>query len=104
MPTIKVSVPHSLDPQEAVQRIQSIVRDVKGQFADRVSDIQEEWTANSGRFSFKAMGFAVSGTVDVDDREVRIQSNLPFAATPFKNRIETVLVERARALLSQEKV
>jgi hypothetical protein len=100
MPTIKVSVPHSLNPDEAVRRIKNLVTDIKAQFADRVTDVKEEWTGPNGEFGFKVMGFDISGTVQVDVREVQIQSSLPFAATPFKGRIEAVIVERATQLLS----
>lgn len=100
MPSIKVSVPHSLNPDEAVRRIRNLVTDIKAQFADKVTDVKEEWTGPHGEFGFKAMGFEITGTVQVDAREVQIQSSLPFAATPFKGRIEAVIQERARQLLA----
>jgi len=91
MPRIKVAVPHSLNPEEAVSRIKNLVRDVKAQFADKVTDVTEEWTGTNGE---------VSGTVQVLPSEVQIQSSLPFAATPFKGRIETVIQEKAKQLLA----
>jgi hypothetical protein len=100
MPTIKVAVPHSLSPDEAVRRIKNLVRDIKAQFADKVSDVTEEWTGSNGEFGFKVMGFDISGTVQVHVREVQIQSSLPFAAMPFKGRIEGIIQERARQLLA----
>jgi phenylpyruvate tautomerase PptA (4-oxalocrotonate tautomerase family) len=100
MPTIKVAVPHSLDPEEAVRRIKNLVSDVKAQFADKVTDVTEEWTGTNGEFGFKVMGFDVSGTVQVLLREVQIQSRLPFAAAPFKGRIEAVIQEKAKQLLT----
>ena len=100
MPNVKVVVPHSLDPEEAVRRIKNLVNDVKAQFADKVSNVTEEWNGSSGVFGFKVMGFDISGTVQVYSREVQIQSSLPFAATPFKGRIEAVIQEKAKQLLS----
>ena len=100
MPKMNVSVPHSLNPEEAVSRIKNLVGDMKKQFGDRVTDLKEEWTGNNGQFSFKAMGFDVSGTVHVDSNEVRIQGDLPFAASMFKGRIESTIQEKARQLLA----
>lgn len=100
MPTMKVTVPHSLDPAEAARRIKNLVVDVKKQFADQVSDIKEDWSGNHGQFSFKAMGFEIAGTVDVNTKEVQIQGNLPFAASLFKGRIESAIQEKARKLLA----
>ena len=99
MPNVKVSVPHSLPPNEAIKRIQNLVGGIKTKFADKVSDVKEQWSGNHADFSFKAMGFDVAGKVDVDDREVRIESNLPFAAMPFKSRIESTIKEKAEELL-----
>jgi hypothetical protein len=99
MPSIKVAVPHSLQPQEAVRRIQKLVNGIKTNFADKVSDVKEQWSGNNADFSFRVMGFDVAGKVEVDDREVRIESNLPFAAMPFKSRIESTIKEKAEELL-----
>jgi putative polyhydroxyalkanoic acid system protein len=100
MPNIKVAVPHSLTAQEAVHRIQNLVSGIKAKFADKVSDVKEQWSGNNADFSFKAMGFDIAGKVEVDDREVRIESSLPFAATPFKSRIESTIREKAAELLA----
>jgi hypothetical protein len=100
MPALNISVPHSLKAEEAVQRIQKLVSGVKTKFADKVSDVKEKWTGNNGEFSFKAMGFDISGTVEVDQKEVRIHSNLPFAAMMFKSRIESTIREKAEELLA----
>jgi hypothetical protein len=100
MPSMKVSVPHSLDPDEAVRRIKNLVGDVKKQFADQVSDVKEDWSGHHGTFSFKAMGFEIAGTVDIHPTEVRIEGNLPFAASLFKGRIESAIQEKARKLLA----
>jgi len=100
MPVLNIAVPHSLRPEEAVERIQKLVSGVKTKFADKVSDVREKWSGNNGEFSFKAMGFDISGTVEVDNREVRIQSNLPFAAMMFKSRIESTIREKATELLA----
>ena len=100
MPKMNVAVPHKLNPDEAVRRIKNLVGDMKKQFGDRITDLKEEWSGNNGQFAFKAMGFDVSGTVRVDADEVRIEGNLPFAASMFKGRIESTIQERASQLLA----
>jgi hypothetical protein len=65
-----------------------------------VSDVKEEWKGTDGQFSFKAMGFDISGNVQVTGSEVKIQGNLPFAASMFKSRIESTIQEKARQLLA----
>lgn len=100
MPTIKLSVPHKLGATEAKKRISHLVSDAKSQFSGNVTDVREEWTGNTNQFSFRAMGFTVSGRLDVKETTVDGEISLPFAALPFKGRLEEELNTRARALLA----
>jgi len=96
-------VEHRLPQAEALNRVQSLLGDVKTQFADKISDLEENWEGNQGRFSFNAMGFAVSGTLTVNNNTVVIDGKLPFAAGLLKGRIERIestIKERADELLA----
>jgi hypothetical protein len=46
------------------------------------------------------MGFDVSGKVDVEDHEVNMDGQIPFAALAFKGKIESVLREKMTELLA----
>ena len=100
MPAIKVSVPHQLGADEAKQRITELITETKMKFGDKISELEESWVENRGQFRFKAMGFSVSGNMQVDPICVQIEMNLPFAALPFKSRIENDLATRGKVLLS----
>ncbi len=99
MPKSTVTVSHQLGKQEALERIKSILVKAKEQYGDRISDLQENWDDNGGTFSFRAMGFKISGTLKVTDTDVEIVGDYPFAALPFKGTIEATLRERAERLL-----
>ena len=100
MPKLSIVVPHQLTEAEALSRIQGLLADMKRQYATYFTDLQESWSGNEGRFSVKAMGFNVSGTVAVEPSRVEINADLPFAATPFKGRIEQVIREQTERLLA----
>ena len=100
MPTVKVSVPHNLGADEAKKRITHLFTETKGQLGNTVTDVQESWIDNKGIFSFKAMGFTVGGNLSVESAVVDVEVNLPFAALPFKSKLENELTTRAKALLS----
>ena len=100
MPKINVSVPHSLTQAEAVRRIRNLLADVKTQFADKISDLHEEWDGNMGKFNFSAMGLPVSGMLTVTPSQVELSGNLPFAAMLFKGKIESTIKDRAESLLA----
>ena len=100
MPSMTITVPHQLSEDEAMRRIQSLLSEVKRDHGDRVSDLKETWSANHGEFSFKAMGFSLSGWIDVKPSEVVMKGNYPLAAMPFRGRIESMVRERAEQLLA----
>ncbi|MBA3379001.1 MAG: polyhydroxyalkanoic acid system family protein [Chloroflexota bacterium] len=99
MPKSTVTVDHQLGKDEALNRIKGLLGQAKEQYGDRITDLQETWSDDGGTFSFKAMGFKISGSLAVADSEVMIVGDYPFAAMPFKSTIEATLRERAQRLL-----
>ena len=100
MPKMSIVVPHRLSPDEALGRIKGLLADLKTQHQGQFSDLKEQWSDHRGEFSAKAMGFNVSGWVEVRPTEVTLEGDLPFAAMPFKGRIESLVRERAETLLA----
>ena len=100
MPKLNMTVPHSLGTEEAKRRIQGAIADAKTRYADQVSDLHERWQGDRGEFSGRAMGFNVSGNLNVRDDAVEISGDLPFAAAMFKGQIEAMIRDRATKLLA----
>lgn len=100
MPAIKTSVPHTLGTDEAKKRITHLITESKTKFGNSVTDVEESWSENRGTFRFKAMGFSVSGNLQVEPSTVQVEINLPFAALPFKGRVENEISNRAKELLA----
>jgi hypothetical protein len=100
MPKIDLSVAHKLSQEEAKSRIAGLLADARARFDGRVTNVAESWNGFVDAFSFEALGFAVSGQVDVQSAKVRIELNLPWAAIPLKGRIESEILTHARQLLA----
>ena len=100
MPKINITVPHRLPEAEARRRIEAMIADLKTKFGDQVSDVREVWTGNQGVFSFKAMGFSVSGQGTIASDQVNLQMDLPFAAFAFKSRIEEEITRETTRILA----
>ncbi|MGC4108293.1 MAG: polyhydroxyalkanoic acid system family protein [Thermomicrobiales bacterium] len=100
MPKTTVVIPHSLGKDEALTRLKNLLVDMKERHGSQISDLQENWTANGGTFSFKAMGFKISGKMEVSDTDVKIEGEFPWAAKPFQGQIEGAIRERAARLLA----
>ena len=100
MPKLNMTVSHRLSPDEALRRIKGLLDEVKTEFAGTISDLSEQWDGNIGYFNLRAKGFSVSGTLTVKPREVELSGNLPFAALPFRGKIESAIRSRAEKLLA----
>jgi hypothetical protein len=99
VPKTSIVVDHQLGEEEALNRIKGMLGQVKENYGNQVSDLQENWHDNGGDFSFKAMGFKISGDLAVTDSKVMIDAEFPWAAKPFQGTIEATIRERAERLL-----
>lgn len=99
MPSLDMTIPHDLEKDEALMRIKRMLVQLKQEKGDMIEDLREDWDENSCKFSFVVMGSSISGTFENGDNEVRISADLPFAASLFKGKIESVIREKAEELL-----
>jgi hypothetical protein len=100
MPSMTLSVPHNLGTEEATRRIVHLIAETKEHFGGMISDVNESWSGSTGTFNFRAMGFAVAGKIQVDASSVTIEIDFPFAALPFKSRVEKEILTQAQSLLA----
>jgi len=100
MPSIQVTVHHKLTEHEAMSRIKNLVTNLKQEHGNKVSNIEEEWHARSGKFSFTFHGFALSGTMNLHPGTVEIHGKLPLAVALFRGKIKEVIKAKAGELLS----
>lgn len=100
MPKINMTIPHRFAEGDAVQRIRGLLDDLRVEHGGRVSDLQERWDGNTCRFSFRAMGVMVSGTLTVQNGNVLITGDLPWTAAAFKGVIESKIREHAARRLA----
>ena len=100
MPSLEMSIPHQLSREEAKRRIQDLLPKMKADYGEQIRDLKEEWEGDTGKFSFTVMGFAVSGTLTVNDNSVDLDGNLPFAAAFFKGKIKSVIENKAQEILA----
>jgi hypothetical protein len=103
MPSIQVTTHHKLTEHEAMSRIKNLVTQLKHDHGDKISNMQEEWHARSGKFSFSFHGLALSGTVELHPGTVEIHGKLPLAVSLFRGKIKDVIREKAKELLEGTK-
>jgi len=100
MAKLDITIPHSLPKEEALARVQGLLGKLQQEQKDFIKDVSEKWNGNEGEFSFSAKGFDLSGTITVEENNVNINGQLPFALSFFKGMISQVIKEKAGELLA----
>jgi hypothetical protein len=100
MPKVSLTVPHELGQDEARDRIQHLLADVREKYGKQVSDIREEWNGNSCDLAWKSMGMGMSATIQINPSDVSVDGNMPMAFMAFKGKMEQLVRERVTQALA----
>jgi putative polyhydroxyalkanoic acid system protein len=103
MARFAMSATHALGREEALRRVKARLDVVRAKYKGQVSDLDDAWDANTLRFRFKTLGFKLAGTLVVDDSEIRLVGELPFAAALFKGVITKGIRGELGNLLASER-
>lgn len=78
MPRYRTEVAHDLGRTEAVARLKATADWARG-----FSDLKGSWNGSTFTFSLSVQGIGMSGTVDVQEDALKLDSRLPLIAMPF---------------------
>ena len=91
---------HNMTMDSAVQLANQILPEFIEKAGDNVSNIQRQWDGNVLRFAFHTHGMNIKGTFLVTDDEIIIESELPFMARLFEERVRSAIEQQLDILLS----
>jgi putative polyhydroxyalkanoate system protein len=100
MPSLTISIPHSLGADEAATRLKSFFDKLKSRYQDKMSNLEESWDGNKLNYAFSTFGFNIKGDLNVEENAVNVNGSLPFAAMMFKGKIEQSVREELEKLLA----
>lgn len=99
---LAVTLPHKLGRAEARQRIAGGVDKLK-QYIPGGADVASRWEGDRLTLDIKAMGQAVTGHIDVEDSQVRVEVMLPPMLTMFARQIGGFLNRKGTELLEDKR-
>ncbi len=103
MPAITVTIPHDLGRAGAKARIAGGFGQMRQQFTSAgVKDFEESWEGDTLNFSASGMGQKIAGKMDVRDKDVLIEVDLPWILAALSERIKGGLEQRGRAMLEHK--
>ena len=89
MAKMSEKLPHKLARQDAQVRVRGFLSGLKGRFAGKISDLEENWDVFPHTFKFKvevpkiSTKIEISGTLQVLEREVQLEAEIPWLAKKF---------------------
>lgn len=103
MRSLNVNIPHHLPRHEAISRIKNLIKGLRHEQKEKISNVKEDWNKETGTIQFSARGFDLSAMVTVHSSSVEINAKVPFAVFLFRNKIKEAIKTRASKLLSNER-
>jgi hypothetical protein len=100
MPGFRIAVPHQLQREVVVERLRGFADRVRHESPVSLTEVVESWDPEGNlSFSFRAMGFKVSGSVITSSTEVHVSGNLPWTAVLMRGEIENQIAEKIRQVI-----
>lgn len=99
---VVVSIPHELGRAEARRRIDEGIGQLTAQIG-AVGEVERNWEGDVLRFSLKAIGQTVTGTIAIAEREARLEVFLPGILAMIANKVKGRLRDEGQVLLGGPK-
>ena len=99
---MKHSVPHDLGQERAKKATESALSTYAEKFAKYSP--KTSWTSPThATISFSVKGMNLSGSVDVKDKTIDLELDVPFLLRPFQGQAISVIEGEIKAWLAKEK-
>jgi putative polyhydroxyalkanoate system protein len=98
---VTVNIPHELGRAEARRRIEAGFGDLSRHLGG-LGSVSKHWEGDRLSFAFAAMGQAISGSVDVADRAIRLEVLLPGLLAMMAGKLKGRLQKEGQLLLEKK--
>lgn len=100
---IHISIPHQLGRDEARRRIAEGFEKIGGQFGPSAAKaLKTRWTGDRMDFDVKAMGQAITGSVDVQDAVVVMEVMLPAMLAAMAGMVKDRVHREGQLMLEKK--
>jgi hypothetical protein len=100
MQNLTATIPHRLSRREVKRRVDEQIAQLHQHHGSFFTDPQTNWVHDTLIFSFRALGQAISGHLDVDDHAVHLTVELPWLMRFFAGPIQHQIEQTARKALA----
>ena len=100
--TLTVLIPHKLGKDEALRRLKTGLEGVEKQFKTMLVVEEQTWSDNILQFRIRALGQAVTGTIAVEELQVKLEVLLPWLIARLAQSIQRVVQKQGTLLLEKK--
>jgi hypothetical protein len=99
---VSIDIPHELGAAEARRRIEEGFGRIEQQLGGGMAQVQKSWDGDRMSFAAKVMGQSITGRLDVQEKQVAMQIDLPTFLALMADKI-TGRVKKEGQLLLEKK-
>ncbi len=99
---ITINVPHKLTREDARRRIDSGFAKVQEQVTGKTLEMEQSWQGDTMQFTAAAMGQNITGRLNVEDTQVKIEVDLPWILAKLSGAFSDKLKKQTQLLLDKK--
>lgn len=99
---VVVNIPHDLTREEAERRLRTGFQRIREEIGGKALAFEERWEDGRLNFSAGAFGQMVTGRVDILEKSVRIEVDLPWIFGSIAEKLQGRLTKAGRLLLEKK--
>lgn len=97
-----VSIPHNLGREEARNRLQKGLANLRNQASTPLTFVEDAWTGDHLDFKVGALGQTMTGRLDIEDALVRLEVDLPWVLAVFADKVKGLVQKQGQLLLEKK--
>ena len=97
-----VSIPHHLGREEALRRLKTGLTRARTEFGHVMTVEEEVWNGDTVTFRVRALGQSSGGTIEVQDRHLRLEVTLPWLLAKLTGRLAPAIRQHGALLLEKK--
>lgn len=99
---VTLTIPHELGRAEARRRVEDGFANFTQHMGAVAGALSKEWSGDRLNFAFAALGQRITGTIDVTDRDLRMEVLLPSLLAMMADKVKGRLRKEGQLLLEKK--
>jgi hypothetical protein len=97
---LEITEIHNLPKDELKLRFELKIKHFQDNYSMYISNTSSEWEGYTGYYTFYVLGTKMNAVVEIKHDKVTIESKLPFIAIMHKKKIEELLRNNLKEIVS----